>query len=285
MYWSNYHSHNTFCDGRSSMEDFVKFALAKGVKKYGFSSHAPLPFHTFWNMKLDDFVDYQAEYHRLKLKYNSKIELYLGLEVDYIHDFFEIQNNLFNTENFDYLIGSIHYTDRLPNGDFWTIDGDFEEFRKGLKVLFDGDIRAAARRFFEISGAMIQKGGFDIVGHFDKIALNGSRFKEFIISESWYKTMVADVLQQVKDKNLILEINTKSLLSKGITYPGIQFFPLINELQIPVVVSSDCHFPTTIIEGFEDTYRALKVAGFKTMQQLVNGAWQPVEFDEEGLHF
>jgi len=283
MYWSNYHSHNTFCDGRSSMEDFVKFALAKGVMKYGFSSHAPLPFNTFWNMKIDDFVDYQSEFHRLKLKYNSRIDLYLGLEIDYIHNFFEIQNKLFSTDNFDYLIGSIHYTDVLPDGNYWTIDGNFEDFKRGLNILFDGDIRAAARRFFEISSVMIQKGGFDIVGHFDKITLNGSRFKEFDVSESWYRNLVGEVLQQIKDKGLILEINTKSLHGKGITYPGIEFFPLINELDIPIVVNSDCHYPTTIIDGFVETYRALKQAGFKTMHQIVNGKWQPVEFDENGL--
>ena len=89
MYWSNYHSHSTFCDGRSSMEDFVKYAIAKGLKKYGFSSHAPLPFSTFWNMNLDDLPEYQMEFYRLKEKYASKIELYIGLELDYINGFFE----------------------------------------------------------------------------------------------------------------------------------------------------------------------------------------------------
>ena len=55
MILSNYHSHSTFCDGRSSMEEFVKFAIAKGVKRYGFSSHAPIPFETPWTMVADDF--------------------------------------------------------------------------------------------------------------------------------------------------------------------------------------------------------------------------------------
>ena len=34
--YTNFHSHCTFCDGRESMEEFVKFAIAKGLKKYGF---------------------------------------------------------------------------------------------------------------------------------------------------------------------------------------------------------------------------------------------------------
>ena len=41
---TNYHSHSLYCDGRASMEDFVRFALSEGFTSYGFSSHAPLPF-------------------------------------------------------------------------------------------------------------------------------------------------------------------------------------------------------------------------------------------------
>ena len=183
MYWSNYHSHSTFCDGRSSMEEFVKFAIAKGVKKYGFSSHAPLPFNTHWNMKLDDFAEYQIEFYRLKENYSADIDLYIGLEIDYINNFFEARNELYVTRNFDYLIGSVHFLDRLPNGDFWCIDGNFNDFIAGLQTLFGGDIRLAAESFFEISMLMIQNGGFDIVGHVDKIALNGSKCAGFNVTD------------------------------------------------------------------------------------------------------
>jgi histidinol-phosphatase (PHP family) len=283
MYWSNYHSHCTFCDGRSSMEEFVKFAIAKGVKKYGFSSHAPLPFNTFWNMKIDDFVEYQAEFHRLNEKYSPEIELYIGLELDYINNFFEIGHDLYNTDPLDYLIGSVHYMDRLPNGEFYCVDGSFDDFKAGLQLLFEGDIRLAVERYFEISSLMIEKGGFDIVGHFDKISLNASHCEGFNITDKWYVNRVGEVLELIKRKELILEINTKSLVGKGMTYPDFQFFPLINELKIPIHVNSDCHYPTNVIDGFEPTYKALKEVGFKTMHQLVNGLWQAVEFNEKGL--
>ena len=283
MYWSNYHSHCSFCDGRSTMEEFVHFAIAKGVKKYGFSSHAPLPFNTFWNMKLDDFGEYQTEFKRLKERYKSEIELFIGLELDYIHNFIEIHNDLYSTESLDYLIGSIHYMDQLPNGDFWTIDGNFRDFFAGLKILFDSEIQPAVERFFDISDQMIEKGGFDIVGHFDKIAMNASKCANFDSSATWYKNRVGESLQLIKNKGLMLEVNTKSLTDKGLSYPGFQFFPLINELQIPIMVNSDCHYPTNILDGFEPTFKALKAAGFKTMEQIVDGKWQAVEFNEYGL--
>ena len=84
MQLSNYHSHCTFCDGRSTPEDFVKFAVAHGFRAYGFSSHSPLPFETFWNMSKDDMPEYLTEIERLKKKYNDRLEIYVGLEIDFL---------------------------------------------------------------------------------------------------------------------------------------------------------------------------------------------------------
>ena len=82
---TNYHSHSLYCDGRAGMEDFVRFAISEGFTSYGFSSHAPLPFSTAWAMEWDRMDDYLAEFHRMKKKYARKIELYLGLEIDYLN--------------------------------------------------------------------------------------------------------------------------------------------------------------------------------------------------------
>jgi len=283
MYWTNYHSHSTFCDGRSEMEEFVKLAICKGIISYGFSSHAPLPFSTKWAMKEEAFAAYLSEFERLKTVYGSEIELYFGLEVDFIPNCSDIDSKFFKDKSFDYLIGSIHYLDKIIDNQYFCIDGDFEEFDKGVKTVFDGDINAAINSFYDVSLLMIQKGGFDIVGHFDKIALNGIHYKEFDINALWYKQRVAEVFQLLKEKGLILEINTKSLFKKGFTYPHQEFYPLINELQIPIVVNSDCHYPMNVIDGYEPTFAALKKAGFRNMQRLVKGKWLEVAFDNNGL--
>jgi len=165
--WTNYHSHCTFCDGRGHMEAFIKYAIAKGIAKYGFSSHAPIPFETHWTMKADDYNDYVAEFQRLKSKYSDKIELFLGLEIDYIVGCTNAKMPFFNDKILDYKIGSIHYLDQLSDGSYCSIDGNFKEFYKGMNELYDGDIRKVTQRYFEVSKLMVQAGGFDIVGHYD----------------------------------------------------------------------------------------------------------------------
>ena len=152
-----------------------------------------------------------------------------------------------------------------------------------MNQLFGGDIRLAAKRFFEVTGMMIEKGGFDIVGHMDKITYHGMKYKELNVTDQWFADLVTDCLELIKAKGLLLEINTKSLIEHRITYPNQAFYSIVNELEIPVVVNSDCHYPTNITAGFQQTYEALQNAGFKTLQQLINGKWQAVEFNAGGL--
>lgn len=280
MILSNYHSHCSFCDGRSSMEEFVRFAIAKGVRKYGFSSHAPLPFLTKWTMLEDDFADYEKEFYRLKEKYKNSIELYIGLEVDYIHGCSDIKNSFFNDKKLDYTIGSIHYLDKLNDeNEYWTIDGGFEEFDNGLNLLYGGDIRLAAKKFFETTTLMIEKGGFDIVGHLDKITMHGLKYADFKPHDKWFADLVTQVFELIKSKNLILEINTKSFTEKGLTFPHQHFFPLISEMGLRIVVNSDCHYPTNVIDGFFPVRNLLKQAGINSTQELFEGKWQSVELD------
>lgn len=239
------------------MEDFVKFAIAKGMTKYGFSSHAPLPFHTSWNMNLEDLPYYKKEFYRLKEKYAGEIELFLGLEVDYIEGVFDAETELYSMDDFEYKIGSVHYLDPLPEGGFFSVDGKFYNFQKNLDAIYSGDIRRATERYFEISSNMVRKGGFEIVGHLDKISQNGMNCAGFDISEKWYIDLVSSYLELIKEQGMTVEINTKSYLSLGITYPDVQFFPLLKELEIPVIVNSDCHYPDKVMDGFEEVYELL----------------------------
>ena len=109
MQLSNYHSHCTFCDGRSTPEDFVKFAVAHGFRAYGFSSHSPLPFETFWNMSKDDMPEYLTEIERLKKKYNDRLEIYVGLEIDFLDKSYYASIPYFRNLPLDYRIGSITF--------------------------------------------------------------------------------------------------------------------------------------------------------------------------------
>lgn len=265
------------------MEDFVRFAIAKGFVSFGFSSHAPLPFLTKWTMKEDDFPEYYAEFLRLKQKYEKKIQLYLALEADYISGYSSIRNEFFQEKPFGYLVGSIHYVDKIPNGRFWNIFGSAEVFDEGLQAIFGGDIRAAVLRYFECEKEMLSLGGFQILGHCDKIVTPAQRFPEFDANASWYENAFADMLACAKNSGVIVEINTKALCRKGVSFPDQRWFPLLREMGIPVTLSSDCHNPDDVDSGFRVAFPLLRKAGFRSVRILLDGRWQDVPFGDGGL--
>lgn len=279
---SNYHSHCTFCDGRSHPEDFVRFALSHGFRAYGFSSHSPLPFETNWNMSKEDMPDYLAEIRRLKEKYADKLEIYTGLEVDYLDGSYNASLPYFRELPLDYRIGSVHFLPRdgeLSEANMVCIDGAFSEFDESVRHYFGGEISRLVMRYFESVQAMIEAGGIDIVGHIDKIYMNGQRCAGFSFDAEWYRRALLDSLDLVAEKGLMLEINTKNLRRKGESYPHRSFLEEVRQRGIPVLVNSDCHYPDLVNDGRAEAFEWLRTAGFRATRELIRGRWEEVALD------
>lgn len=272
---SNYHSHSLYCDGRASMEDFVRFALSRGFTSYGFSSHAPLPFPTAWTMEWDRMEDYLAEFRRLKQKYAGRIELYIGLEIDYLNEESNPAAECFRCLPLDYRIGSVHL---LYNEAGKVVDADLPaaKFRQMVDEHFHGDVEQVVRQYYERSWRMVELGGFDIVGHADKVHYNASFCRLGIVDEPWYDRLVCDYFAEIARRGYQMEINTKAYEELGVFYPDERYFPLLRELGIRVQVNSDAHYPERISNGMPEAFRALRNAGFTSVMQLRAGQWAEV---------
>jgi len=258
------------------MESFIRFAITKNLKYYGVSSHAPIPFPNNWSMKKEDIDEYRQELFRLREKYKPEIDLYLGLEVDYIHGFANVKDDIIQNRKWDYLISSIHHMDHIPNGRLWNMDGSITSFKNGLDKIYSGSVFIATKTFYRYTCEMIELGGFDIIGHMDKIAMNGRRIPGFDISDKWYDDLIQETFRLLAEKGIIVEINTKVFCSKGITFPDIRYFKQLCQLGIPIMVNSDCHSPDKVTNGFTEVYKLLQEAGFKTVRILKEGKWDDV---------
>ena len=284
MQLSNYHSHCNFCDGRSYPEDFVRFAVARGFRAYGFSSHSPLPFETFWNMSRDDMDEYLAEIARFKAKYEGQIELYVGLEIDFLDRTYNASIPYFKNLPLDYRIGSIHFLPLSPvleERNMACIDGAYSEFARTVDAFFEGDIRRMVRRYFEAEMEMVEAGGIDIVGHIDKIYMNGQRYPGFSLDAEWYRRPLLDLLDFVRERGLMVEVNTKNLVKKGETYPHRQFLGELRSRRIPVMVNSDCHYPDLVNDGRAEGFQLLEQVGFDATMELVGGKWTEIGLRRE----
>lgn len=276
---TNYHSHCLYCDGRASMDDFIRFAISEGFTSYGISSHAPLPFATAWTMERDCMDDYLAEFHRLKERYADKIELVIGLEIDYLNEESQPAAPFFQELPLDYRIGSVHML-YDPVGTIVDIDTPADVYRNLVNTHFEGDLDSVIRLYYNRLRRMVEWGGFDIVGHADKMHYNASCYRPGLLEESWYDLLVSDYFAEIARRGYILEINTKAYHTLGTFYPNERYFPLFKELGMRVQVNSDAHYPERINSGRPEALLALKQAGFESVVEWHGGRWVEVPIGE-----
>ncbi len=272
---TNYHSHCSFCDGRASMEEFVKTAIQEGFNSYGISSHAPLPFSTRWTMDYPDMENYLAEFHHLRDKYKSNIELYVGLEIDYLNEESHPGNSYFTALPLDYRIGSVHML-YSPEGEVVDIDCRPEIFRQRIDTYFNGDIRKVVELYYQRLQRMIELGGFDMVGHADKIHYNANSYLPGILDSSWYSSLMESYFEAIAEKGYMVEVNTKAWNTLGTFFPNARYFPFLKELGIQVVVNSDAHYLDLLNAGRPQALAALKKAGFYNVMEIHRNQWEEV---------
>lgn len=241
----NFHSHTQFCDGRAPMADFAKAAADNGFAHYGFSPHSPIPIESPCNMNKTDVGLYLDEFARLKSLYAGRINLYLAMEIDYLGEDWGPANPYFKALPLDYSIGSVHF---IPSqrGVYVDVDGHFDNFKGKMERFFDNDIRYVVNTFYDQSLAMVAEGGFDIIGHLDKIGHNASHFQPGIEDEEWYKSRVNELIDAVIASGAAVEINTKALADHHRFFPAPRYWKRLMDAGVTILINSDAHYPHLI---------------------------------------
>ncbi len=256
----NFHSHTQFCDGRASMEQFAAAAVAAGFTHYGFSPHSPTPFPTPCNMAIESVPSYLAEVDRLRqIHAGAPTRFYASMEIDFISDEWGPATDYFQQLPLDYRIGSVHF---IPSSQGPVdVDGSAESFRGKMARYFNNDIRRVVEEFYAQTARMIELGGFDIIGHFDKIGHNASHFHPGIEQESWYQSLVADIIRRIADAGIIAEVNTKAYEGHNRIFPSCDLLPQVAQAGIQLVVNSDAHYPHLIDASRREAFDMIAAAG------------------------
>lgn len=256
----NLHTHTQFCDGHATMEEFVTEAISQGFTHLGFTPHSPVSVDSPVNMSREQVQEYIDEVERLRRAYGNHINIYTSMEIDYVSVGDGPANDYFRQLPLDYRIGSVHFIPAINDpSEMVDIDGKFPAFKVRMGQYFDGDIEYVVRTFFAQMMAMVDEGGFEVVGHMDKIGFNASQYLDGIDEESWYDKLVIDLFENIMDHHLIIEVNTKAWLQRNRFYPNLKYFGMLKRFNAPVIVNSDAHYPTLLNNGRMEALELLKV--------------------------
>ncbi|MFA7371352.1 MAG: histidinol-phosphatase [Sphaerochaetaceae bacterium] len=272
--FSNFHTHCSLDDGTGALEDYVRQAISQDLSALGFSCHTPMPFFDEWHMKKADFPYYLEEINRLRELYKDEIELYIGLELDYLEDTGELAGSEYS-DYLDFTIASLHMMKHAKSGQYLTIDGPVKEFVTLLEDNFSGDIRRFATHYFSLQEKMVNTYKFDILGHCDLIKKRNSYNLFFDEHASWYRDLTTNFLRNICDKAVRLEISTGGIARNSIkeTYPSPEMVKECARLGIPLTLNSDAHYSLHITHFFEEAKELLIDAGHKTVDTLKEGKW------------
>lgn len=238
------------------MEEILTAAKASGFTTWGFSPHAPISVESPCNMKKENVKFYLDEIKRLKNLF-PEMNILTGMEVDYINDDNGPASPEVKEYGLDYVIGSVHF---IPNqsGVYYDIDGSPERFKKTLQEHFDNDLDYVVKTFWIQTQRMIEAGGFDIIGHIDKIALNASFINPDIEKDPKYQQMANQTIEMAIKKGLKIEINTKHRNRYGRFFPHPRYWKHILESGIEMPVNTDTHRAELVEEGLQEALEEIQ---------------------------
>lgn len=247
----DYHMHTPRCKHAAGpMEAYVERGIALGLREIGFSDHNPLPNGLAGNVRMDEseLDDYVADVLRLRERYRGRIDVKLGIEMDYLEGLEAYCAAMIARYPWDYVIGSVHYLDADCRTGSW---------QKGL---------ADYGRYLELMRGLAQSGLFDIVAHFDVVKRSGRNPTHREAAD------ITLTLEEIKRAGLCIEINTSGYrhaeLARPEPYPGLAIVEEALAMRIPLTVNSDAHAPDQVGLRFPEIEEWLAARGCDSLARF-----------------
>lgn len=243
---ANYHTHTTYCDGKSSPREIIDHALKIGFTHLGFSGHMDADVH----MDIRKYVD---EIHRLQNEYKDRICILCGVEWD----------NLYDTscvDGMDFVIGSTHFLDVQYKRPL-SIDNTLEEVVLLCNEFYEGDYYKLCKEYFELECGIIDKYPCTFIGHFDLVSKFNNVLHFVDEEDPRYLRPAYEAMEYIVKKGIPFEINTKEAYKQKL-FPSKTLLKQLYSLDGEIVISSDAHKAKDLNSGFEYAIQIARECGF-----------------------
>jgi histidinol-phosphatase (PHP family) len=178
-------------------EEYIKRAIELGAKSITFTDHAPFPGDPFGNrMKYEQLNEYVESLSFLKEKYKEKIDVKIGLEIEFLPSYIEYYKELKKSGKFDILMLGQHFYEIKPcsySFSYCPCTMRKNEFTGCGQAIVEG----------------INTGLFDVVAHPDRIFRRRLKWTEKMME------MSKDIIEAAKRNGVSLEQNASSMARRN----------------------------------------------------------------------
>ena len=250
----DYHVHTSLCNHASgTMKEYVQAALEKGLKTLCFLDHL-----TFQKAGRHNAMDprqvpgYVDEARRLRRTYRGRIDVRVGLEVDFSPRYVERCIETINALDLDVVGGSVHF-----------LDGEDVVSRRSAWFRGELDPDRVYQAYLATLESMLDYDYFDVVCHMDLPKKYGIRPSPRAMEG------FAGVLEKIRQKDRVVELNTNGFYCPvEEAFPSPEMLGRCARLGIPVTFGSDAHSPETVGRDFERARDLLKAAGYRHLTEF-----------------
>lgn len=252
--YANYHTHTARCMHATGIdEDYVKRAIAEGVKVLGFSDHSPVRFDggyvSYFKMTPEELPTYTSSILSLREKYKDKIEIHLGLEVEYYPEYFDRSLALWRDYPIQYLLLGQHFvgceTDTHPD--------------PSPRPSPD---KERVTRYVDLVLRALDTGRITYIAHPDLINYTGEDL-DFYFREMERLIRGAMSLGMPLEYNLLGQTNKRC-------YPKLEFWELAKALGATAIIGCDAHEPWRVANSAEldEAHKFLNKIGIDIVDRI-----------------
>ena len=226
---ANYHTHTWRCNHASGNEtQYIENALQAGLQILGFSDHSPYIFpegyDSWFRMHVGQLEGYVQTILQLRKTYEGKIEIPLGLELEYYPALLPNLLPILKDQPLDYVILGQHFVGNEMNDHY---SGSHAEDKQLLERYANQTIDA------------MQTGLFTYFAHPDLINYLGDK--------DFYRQQARRICQEAKACHMPLEINLLGIRNKR-NYPNPLFWEIAAEEGCNVILGRDAHEPEALLQ-------------------------------------
>jgi histidinol-phosphatase (PHP family) len=240
------HIHTSLCQHASgSMEEYVRAAIAKGLRTIVFLEHleAEISYGERTWLTEADFAVYFREGERLREKYADRLTIKLGVEVGYNPLAVDALRHSLGRNSWDLIGLSYHFF--FHGGRHLNM---VSRKRHNIEALVAvGPDKVVEQYFTGLTEALESLDEVAVLCHLDAVMRHypGLRFND----AHW--AQIDRLLDIVLRKNMSLEVNTSGYPLRNEPYPSRRILRKAVQLGIPLAAGSDAHHPEQVGRFFD----------------------------------
>lgn len=235
---ANYHTHTPRCNHALGTEkEYAEAAFQAGLKILGFSDHGPYYFpgsyYSRHRMRPEELSDYVEKVLALRREYAGRMEIPLGVEMEYYPHLFSQTLPMLRDGGIEYMLLGQHWLgDEMDEPYVGRPTDKVEDLKRYCNQAIEG----------------MQTGLFSYLAHPDVL--------NFVGDEKVYLEQMGRICREAKSCGLPLEWNLLGM-TKRRNYPNIRFWELAAQEGCVCILGRDAHDPQALLDG-ETEARAVK---------------------------